>query len=123
MERGESPKRYSKKHVPLEMQTKMTKRKAAKIFDIVRVKLGEQLFVKMGNELTPEMREALHKPEVQAMIQQKIGSKDIKFVDSEKQTLYGKQMQRVANDNDSSFNETSPHREGESFHQEDLSQA
>lgn len=95
---GISPSRVRK--IPLEMTSKVTKRKCARVMDVVKAKFGMMMVNRMGMQMNPEMEAAMRKTAVQKHIQDGIESKDIKLVGNNRQTLFSNEMSQIGRKGD-----------------------
>jgi len=54
------------------MSQKVTKRKCARVLDVVKVKMGEMMINRMGIDMNPEVQAAMRSTAVQRHIQEGI---------------------------------------------------
>lgn len=95
---GVSPSKQRK--IPLEMTQKITKRKCARVLDVVKVKMGEMMISRLGIDMNPEVEAVMRSTVVQRHIQEGIESKDIKLVDDQRKTMFADEMHKIGQKGD-----------------------
>lgn len=106
---GVSPSKQRK--IPLEMTQKITKRKCARVLDVVKVKMGEMMISRLGIDMNPEVQAAMRSTAVQRHIQEGIDNKDIKLVDDNRKTMFVDEMHNIGQKGDRA--DSSPLRQGQ----------